>query len=583
MKTALLFLLFLLCIGCTSRTQEKANLKRLLQLSDLYLEMDGVGTLHADTKGIEVCEELENNYSLSQEERWKVERNKALLLNRRGQQKQYLPIWAKLLVEHRAACLPKFVIEDLCAIANHYTKLNDLERGLSLYKEAYQLSIDNQLPELQKKCLVKLISTSHGLGRYKEAISYIHKGGIDSIASFMPSVYSMLATCHLQLHKPDSARLYLSRMNHLTRKGSGLFIYCQIAETYITESREDSAAFYLDKAMSLFKEQVKQYEKMNLKTFLPLPFLSNYSSFATLLQKNGKTQQASEAFELVEPLMIETTKEPTRLKTQIKGLTLLSAFCRNTGKYKKALDVLAQRDSIQEIYNRYNEERDSRNLTDYHESEAIIANTKVNIAKELYYKRFLTVIGTAGLFSLFVAALFFYLYYRVRKKIRAENQLEQTPLSKPLDAVELRFLAVEKEVLSRKLYLNKEMSLTSLQQELNINRADLSKCINTYSGGNFNQWKNGMRIGYVLEHIQHTPIHTLMVESGFASSSSFYSSFKEFTGYTPKEYLDLRLYEQKLPLRPQRNKKRSGNPSTKRITALYRNVGKLVSRMFKTT
>lgn len=562
--------------------------KILLQMSNLYREMDGLYAPDIKTKGIKLCEELEKNYSLSQEERWRVEKNKALLLNRRGQQKQYLPIWSKLLVEHQAAYKPELIIEDLCAIANHFTKLNDLERGLSLYKEAYQLSTENQLPESQKKCLVALIGTSYDLKKYQEAIIYIHKQDIDTIASFMPSVYSLLARCYLELHKPDSARIYFSKMNQLSKKGNGISIYCRIAETYVTENKEDSAFIFFNKAINLLKEQVQSWQKKKIKALPPAHFLSVYPSFATLLQKNGKTRQADEAFEFVEPLMMEPIKDPNQLETQIKGLTQYSTFCRNTGKYEKALDLLARRDSIQEICNRYKEERDSRNLIDYHESEAIIANTKVNIAKELYYKRYLGVIGTAGLFSLFVAALFFYLYYRVRKKIQANNQQEQALLPKPADPAELRFRAIEKEVLSRKLYLNKKMSLTSLQQELKINRGDLSNYINTYSGGNFNLWKNTMRINYVLEHIQHTPVNALIEESGFASSSSFYSCFKELTGYTPKEYIDLRLFEQKLSLQQirmlsERSKKKSGNPSTKRITALYKAVGKLAPRLFKTT
>lgn len=575
-----------LLLEMQSLTTKKKNI--LLRLNSLYRLMDGLGSVDASEKGIKLCEELEEKYSLSQEERWKVEENKAIILNRRGQQKQYLPIWSKLLVEHQEARVPELIIEDLCAIANHYTKLDDLEKGLSLYEEAYQLSLNNKLPELQKKCLLKLISTSRNFKKYKETINYIRKQNIDSIIFFMPSAYSVLATCYLKLHKPDSARIYLSKMNQISESGNGVLIHCRMAETYISENKEDSATFYLDKALNQLKKQAQINKERHLETFLPRNFLSVYPSFATLLQKNGKTRQADEAFEFVEPLMMEPIKDPNQLETQIKGLTQYSTFCRNTGKYEKALDLLARRDSIQEICNRYNEERDSRNLIDYHESEAIIANTRVNIAKELYFKRYLGVIGTAGLFSLFVAALFFYLYYRVRKKIQANNQQEQALLPKPADPAELRFRAIEKEVLSRKLYLNKKMSLTSLQQELKMNRGDLSNYINTYSGGNFNLWKNTMRINYVLEHLQHTPVNTLIEESGFASSSSFYSCFKELTGYTPKEYIDLRLFEQKLSLQQirmlsERSKKKSGNPSTKRITALYKAVGRLAPRLFKTT
>lgn len=561
----------------------------LLQLNDIYRKMSGSGISDANTKGIRLCEELENNYSLSQVERWKIEKNKAIFLNKHGLQKQYLPIWAKLLIEHQAANKPEYIIEDLHTIANHFSKLDDSEKGLSLCKEAYQLAKDNQLTKLQNECLIGLINASLNTKRYQETINYIHEYKPDSASFFATTTFSILATCYLKLHKPDSARIYLSKMQNLPKAGNGLPILCRIAETYIIENREDSAAFYLDKAMGLFKDQARRYEQMNLKVFMPYPFLSVYPSFATLLQHNGKTLQANETFQLMEPLMTESTKESTQMELQIKGLTQYSSFCRSTGKYEKALDLLARRDSLQDICNRYNEARNAKNIIDYHESETLIANTKVNIAQALYYKRFLTVIIIAGLFAIFIGAIFFYLYYKLRKRIRTNLQQELELRSKPLDPIEQRFRSVEKEVLSRKLYLNKDLSLTFLQQELNINRADLSKCINTYSGGNFNQWKNSLRIAYVLEHIEHTTnIETLIKESGFASSSSFYSCFKEMTGHTPKEYIDLRLFEQKLSVEQmrilsQRNKKRSGNPSIKKATALYQNFGKLISRVFKTT
>lgn len=643
MKLLLLFLLFFLCIGCTSETQKRGNKldkelattplltasfdsllqdvrklpnaqqvkilfraacqeqeeirelekqeellleivpiaskkkKMLLQLSDLYIKMDRWGVSDADIKGIKRCEELEKNYSLSQKERWKVKETKALLLNRRGKQKQYLPIWYELLAEHRAVNEPKLIIEDLRTIANHFTQLGDWEKGIYLYQEAHQLAIDNQLSELQDKCLLALVNTSCDAKKYQKTISYIHQYRIDSVSSLTFPIYSILATCYFELHKPDSARIYLSKMNRISKKGNGVLLHCRIAETYLSESQEDSTVYYLDKAMSLFKEQAKQFQDKNLKVLLPLSFLSPYSSYATLLHQNGKTQQADEAFKLVEPLMIESTREPTRMETQIKGLTLFSAFCRSTKKYEKALDLLARRDSLQDIRNRYNEARNSKNLADYRESETIIANTKINIAQARQDKQILIWITWAGLLFAFLTGFFLLLYLKLRKKFIANNKRIEELMPKPLkklDPIEKRFRAVEKEVAERKLYLNKKLSLTLLQEELKINRGDLSKCINTHSGGNFNQWINGLRIHFVLEQMQHTSdIDLLIKKSGF-SSSNFYVCFKEMTGYTPKEYLDLRLFEQNLSLQQLlahslRNKKKSGNLSIRKITALY--------------
>ena len=64
----------------------------LLQLVTLYNNLDRFGISGADIKGLKWIEMLENNHSLSQKEEWQVNEMKALLLNERGNQDEFLPI-----------------------------------------------------------------------------------------------------------------------------------------------------------------------------------------------------------------------------------------------------------------------------------------------------------------------------------------------------------------------------------------------------------------------------------------------------------------------------------------------------------
>ena len=77
----------------------------LIQLVTICSKLDRFGISGAYLKGLKWIEMLETNHSLSQEEEWQVNEMKALLLNERGNQDEFLPIWYKLLKQiGRASC-----------------------------------------------------------------------------------------------------------------------------------------------------------------------------------------------------------------------------------------------------------------------------------------------------------------------------------------------------------------------------------------------------------------------------------------------------------------------------------------------
>ncbi|WP_259323185.1 hypothetical protein [Parabacteroides gordonii] len=158
-----------------SITSKKERKKILLQLLSLYAKLNEQRIPNIDIKGIQLIDKLEVNYSLSQEEKWGIRKIKAILLSRRGLHEQYLPIWFELLKEHRAAERTELVIEDLSAIANQFAILGDQEKSISLYKEAYQLTIENHFPNLSKECLIRLVYLLYDSKQYEEVVKYTNK------------------------------------------------------------------------------------------------------------------------------------------------------------------------------------------------------------------------------------------------------------------------------------------------------------------------------------------------------------------------------------------------------------------------
>ena len=89
------------------------------------------------------------------------------------------------------------------------------------------------------------------------------------------------------------------------------------------------------------------------------------------------------------------------------------------------------------------------------------------------------------------------------------------------------------------LYLNPELKVTDVADALGVHRNAVSSCINSQQGCTFRQWVNDYRMQHAKRLLVDTPdmkMSSIGMESGFANERSFFRSFKEATGLTPKEW-----------------------------------------------
>ena len=114
-------------------------------------------------------------------------------------------------------------------------------------------------------------------------------------------------------------------------------------------------------------------------------------------------------------------------------------------------------------------------------------------------------------------------------------------------SAELKSQLIEKvnNLISTKFFLDSSVNLEKLAKKLNTNRSYLSATINEHFGMSFSQLLNELRIEEVKKHLSNEESYLkytmpyIASMSGFSSKSNFYISFKNLTGYTPKEYMDL--------------------------------------------
>ena len=101
-------------------------------------------------------------------------------------------------------------------------------------------------------------------------------------------------------------------------------------------------------------------------------------------------------------------------------------------------------------------------------------------------------------------------------------------------------------IISAQRFLDPYLSMEELSKDLGISVSHMSKLINSFSGHNFSDYINGLRVEQAKKLLadpdfsQYT-IVSIGLESGFNSRSTFYAAFKKFTTQTPSQFRDSNL------------------------------------------
>lgn len=102
------------------------------------------------------------------------------------------------------------------------------------------------------------------------------------------------------------------------------------------------------------------------------------------------------------------------------------------------------------------------------------------------------------------------------------------------------FDKVYKLVVFGKFYLRNDISLDLIAENLNTNRSYVSKVINKFTGMNFFNYINMLRVKEATRILSDknddTPLKMLYCQLGYNSVSAFYRAFQKETGFSPSKY-----------------------------------------------
>ena len=106
----------------------------------------------------------------------------------------------------------------------------------------------------------------------------------------------------------------------------------------------------------------------------------------------------------------------------------------------------------------------------------------------------------------------------------------------------------QKLIVDEKKYLDSNLSLEKVADDLHLNSSHLSRLINAELKVSFSDYINSLRVEEAKSYMKNLEFsnYTLVaigLEAGFNSKSAFQKSFKKFTGITPSEYKKSSLSE----------------------------------------
>jgi YesN/AraC family two-component response regulator len=115
------------------------------------------------------------------------------------------------------------------------------------------------------------------------------------------------------------------------------------------------------------------------------------------------------------------------------------------------------------------------------------------------------------------------------------------------------FIRIEIELIELmvrdKLFLNKDLTLVALAEQLQTNVSYLSLTLNQRFEKNFNDYINSYRVKEACSLMDNAPDRKLTIEgianlSGFNTRSTFYKAFSKELGVSPTEYQQSKAIKQ---------------------------------------
>lgn len=119
------------------------------------------------------------------------------------------------------------------------------------------------------------------------------------------------------------------------------------------------------------------------------------------------------------------------------------------------------------------------------------------------------------------------------------QQLKDTKSERAVNNTKALYERIEQAMTERELYLNPDLDVKMLAEEICSSRTLISVCINSVTGKSFRQWLSEYRLSLFVQKMKEypdDPIEDLIQQCGYKDQSTFRRQFKATYGMTAGEY-----------------------------------------------
>lgn len=123
--------------------------------------------------------------------------------------------------------------------------------------------------------------------------------------------------------------------------------------------------------------------------------------------------------------------------------------------------------------------------------------------------------------------------------IDLEQQLEEVKAERTTVNMTSLYQRIEQAMSAKKLYLDPDLDIKTLAEEVGSSRTSISACINSITGKTFRNWLSEYRLELFVQMLManpETPIEELTIQCGYKEQSTFRRQFKAAYGMTATNY-----------------------------------------------
>ncbi|HLP64307.1 helix-turn-helix domain-containing protein [Flavobacterium sp.] len=217
--------------------------------------------------------------------------------------------------------------------------------------------------------------------------------------------------------------------------------------------------------------------------------------------------------------------------------------------FAKAIELLFKRSHLYQNILRYDDMKWLKNFSFFGSLLLLLWVLAIVLNLDAFLNPKIVIYYPLRLFSSFLLYWIgyqgFFRYYLTSERIEIRSVIEQaSSKNKQVKSFEEntkkieKFNQIENYITESDCYLDPNLSLKSLSEELNISVSLLSQIINQGSQYNFSDYINQFRVNKAKEFLkdksfENYTIESIGLECGFNSKSTFYAAFKKFTSLTP--------------------------------------------------